>query len=138
MMGYMTNHPTLFHTLTFRDADAGIEFLKSVGFSERQVVRNPDDPNIVEHAQFNWGDCGGVMFGSYRPSETEGYERHVGVGGCYLVVPTDEDVDTAYERALAAGAEGTQPPSDQDYGGRSCTVKDAEGNQYSIGSYAGV
>ena len=29
-------------------------------------------------------------------------------------------------------------PSDQDYGGRSASVADPEGNQYSIGSYAGA
>lgn len=130
--------PTLFHTLSFDDADAGIAFLTALGFTERLVVRNADDPSIVEHAQFRWGDCGAVMFGSARRAdEPDGYERRIGVASCYLVVPTDADVDAAFERAFAAGAKGTQVPADQDYGGRGCTVTDAEGNQYSIGSYAG-
>lgn len=135
--GAMTK-PTLYHTLSFDDADAGLSFLTALGFTERLVVRNTDDPTVIEHAQMTWGDCGGVMFGSARRPDDDGtYERRVGVGSCYLVVASDADVAATYQRALAAGGRGTQPPTDQDYGGRSCTVQDAEGNQFSIGSYAG-
>lgn len=134
--------PTLFHTLSFDDADAGLAFLTALGFTEQLVERNVDDPTTVEHAELVWGDCGGVMCGSARrpgdATEPDGYQRRVGAGSCYLVVASDADVDAVYERALAAGARGTQPPADQDYGGRSATVTDAEGNQYSIGSYAGA
>lgn len=62
----------------------------------------------------------------------------MGVGSCYLVVPTDAEVDAAWERGLAAGGQGSQAPADEDYGGRSCTVRDPEGNQYAIGSYTGA
>lgn len=131
--------PTLFHGLAYRDADAGIAFLKALGFEERLVVRNPTDPSIVEHAQFHWRGSGAIMLGSAeRPdSEDREWERRVGVASCYLVVPTDADVDAAYERALAAGGRSLEEPVDQDYGGRSCGVADPEGNQWSIGSYAG-
>jgi uncharacterized glyoxalase superfamily protein PhnB len=54
------------------------------------------------------------------------------------VVATDADVDDVYARALAAGATEALAPADQDYGGRSATVRDAEGNQWSFGSYAGA
>ncbi len=138
--GGMTK-PTLFHTLSFADADAGIAFLTALGFTKKLVVRNTDDPSVVEHAQFTWGDCGGIMFGSAKRSgegnDSGGWERRVGVASCYLVVDSDAEVDAAYARALEAGGRGTQEPADQDYGGRSCAVMDAEGNQYSIGSYAG-
>lgn len=131
--------PTVFHSLAFRDADAGIAFLTALGFTERLVVRNYTDPSIVEHAQFHWGDCGAVMFGSAQRSNDSGsnWERRVGVASCYLVVPTDAEVDATYERALAAGGTPLEEPADQDYGGRSCGVTDPEGNQWSIGSYAG-
>jgi uncharacterized glyoxalase superfamily protein PhnB len=133
------SNPTLFHSLSFADADAGIAFLKALGFVERLVVRNESDPTVVEHAQFAWGDSGGIMFGSAdRPGDPgSGWERRVGVASCYLVVPTDADVDAVHERALAAGGVSTRAPVDEDYGGRGCVVKDAEGNQYSIGSYSG-
>lgn len=130
--------PTLFHSLAFRDADAGIAFLKALGFEERLVVRNQSDPGVVEHAQFHWGDSGGIMFGSARPDDTgRDWERRVGVASCYLVVGTDEEVDAAHERAVAAGATSTRQPTNEDYGGRGCVVVDPEGNQWSIGSYPG-
>lgn len=134
----MTNN-NLFHCLAFRDADAGIAFLKALGFEERLVVRNESDPRVVEHAQFQWRENGGVMFGSAnRPDDTgNAWERRVGVASCYLVVETDGEVDAAFERALGVGATSTREPVDEDYGGRGCVVVDPEGNQWSIGSYSG-
>jgi len=38
-----------------------------------------------------------------------------------------EDVETAYERALAAGAAAVRPPDDIPYGFRSAIVRDPEG-----------
>lgn len=135
----MTNN-NLFHCLAFRDADAGIAFLTALGFEERLTVRNETDPSVVEHAQFQWNQGGGVMFGSARrPNDTNSdWERRVGVSSCYLVVPTDAEVDAAYERALAAGATSRREPVDEEYGGRGCAVVDAEGNQWAIGSYRGA
>jgi uncharacterized glyoxalase superfamily protein PhnB len=46
-------------------------------------------------------------------------------------------VDRLFERAVAAGATVVRPPTDQDYGGRGCTLRDPEGNQWSFGSYRG-
>lgn len=134
----MTN-PTVFHCLSFRDADAGIAFLTALGFTERLVVRSEADPSLVEHAQFHWGECGAIMFGSAaRANEGDSdWQRSVGVASCYLVVATDAEVDAAYERGLAAGGTSIHPPKDEDYGGRTAAVRDPEGNQWSIGSYAG-
>ncbi|MCH8627522.1 bleomycin resistance protein [Arsenicicoccus piscis] len=132
--------PTLFHSIHFDDADAGLAFLRAIGFEERGVHRDPADPSVVVHAQLSWGGAGGVMCGSAQrsaPAAAGSYQRRVGVGSCYLVVPSDEAVDEVYEKALAAGGSSVMEPEDQDYGGRSATVRDAEGNQYSIGSYAG-
>lgn len=131
--------PTVFHSLSYRDADAGIAFLTALGFEERLVVRNDADPSMVEHAQFHWGDCGAIMFGSAsRTNEGDtDWARQPGVASCYLVVGTDAEVDAAYERGLAAGGTSIQAPTDQDYGGRNAGVRDPEGNQWSIGSYAG-
>lgn len=131
--------PSLFHSLAYRDADAGIAFLTALGFTERLVVRNQADPGVVEHAQFHWGECGAVMLGSaQRPSEPDsGWEPRVGVASCYLVVGTDTEVDEVYARGLAAGGTSLQEPAEMDYGGRGAGVRDPEGNQWSIGSYAG-
>ncbi|MGJ3509189.1 VOC family protein [Enemella sp. A6] len=133
----MTN-PTVWHSLAFRDANAGISFLTALGFEEKLVVRNADHPDVVEHAQFHFGDNGGIMFGSaQRPGGDEGWQRRVGVGSCYLVVDSDAEVDATYRRALDAGGTSLQEPEFVPYGGRSASVADPEGNQYSIGSYRG-
>ncbi|HRW20150.1 MAG TPA: bleomycin resistance protein [Dermatophilaceae bacterium] len=128
--------PQLFHALSFRDADAGLAFLRTLGFTEVLVVRSETDPGVVEHAQLRWRDNGGVMCGSGQRAG-DGWERRVGVGSCYLVVDSDAEVDVVHARALSAGGRSTQPPRDEDYGGRGAAVQDAEGNQYSIGSYPG-
>lgn len=127
---------TLFHTLTFADVQRGIAFLEAVGFRKAAVYTDENDPSIVVHAQYDWRDTGGVMFGSPRERES-GWQDSVGHAQCYCVVETDEEVDRVHAAALAAGATSLQEPVDQDYGGRGCAVRDHEGNQWSFGSYRG-
>lgn len=127
---------TLFHSLAFRDVDTAVAFLHAVGFTEAALHR--DDGGRVVHAQFNWrGDSGGIMFGSAREESDPLWVDSVGHGQCYCVVPTDADVDRVHAAALAAGGTSVREPVDQDYGGRGCTVRDPEGNQWSFGSYPG-
>jgi len=38
-------------------------------------------------------------------------------------------------RAVAAGAASLLEPSEADYGGRHCSLKDADGNHWSFGTY---
>lgn len=54
------------------------------------------------------------------------------------MLAADDEVDATFDRAITAGATPVQAPADQDYGGRSCTVRDREGNQWSFGSYPGA
>ena len=130
-------HTTLFACFAFDDVDRAITFLTAIGFEERLVARDEDDPTVVHHAQFRWRDRGGIMFGSTgRRTPGEGFQD-LGFATAYLVVDRDDEVDDIYAKALAVGATSVLVPEDQDYGGRSATVRDAEGNQWSFGSYAG-
>jgi uncharacterized glyoxalase superfamily protein PhnB len=52
----------------------------------------------------------------------------------YLV---SDDPDGLFERADAAGAEVIRPLRDEDYGSRGFSIRDPEGNLWSIGTYAG-
>ncbi|WP_404373263.1 VOC family protein [Kytococcus sedentarius] len=133
----MTTTPLLFHSLTYADADRGLAFLSALGFAEVLVVRNEADPAIVEHAQLAWREHGGVMLGSVRPDNPHTQQSMVGQARCYLVVPTDADVDATFARAIQAGGTSIEEPSNQPYGGRVATVADPEGNHWSFGSYAG-
>ncbi len=44
---------------------------------------------------------------------------------------------TSCSRATASGARALREPTDEDYGGRDCSLLDPEGNQWSFGSYPG-
>lgn len=127
--------PTLFYCLKYADANAAIDFLTAIGFTEVAVYRNQDDPRRVDHAELHWGKTGGLMFGS---AQDPNCSTEPSGGSCYLVVPTDADVDAAYRRALKAGATSVREPADQHYGGREAGVLDPEGNGFSFGSYPGA
>lgn len=119
----------LWHTLTFRDADAMIAWLSAVGFTEHATYRDESDPAVVVHAEWLWPGGGGLMFGSIRDG---GAVDNVGGSAAYLVT---QEPDAAFDRAVAAGATVLQAMRDQDYGGRGGSVADPEGNHWSFGDY---
>jgi len=105
------------------------EWLEALGFTEHSTYRDERDPSVVVHAEWLWPGGGGIMFGSERD---DGGVHNTGRSSMYLV--TDEP-DAAFDRAVAAGGTVVRKMVDQDYGGRSGTVADPEGNEWSIGSY---
>lgn len=119
----------LWHTMTFRDADAMIAWLSAVGFVEHATYRDETDPGVVVHAEWVWPGGGGIMFGSRRP---EAAVSNVGGSAAYLVT---DDPDLVFQRAVEAGATVLREMVDQDYGGRGGSVADPEGNHWSFGSY---
>ena len=44
----------LWHTLTYTDADAGLAWMKAIGFTEKEVHRDPEDPTVIVHAELLW------------------------------------------------------------------------------------
>ena len=118
-------------TLTYTDADAGIAFMTALGFTEKEIHRDPADASVVVHAQMLWPTGGGVMFGSHRPNPD--WPTQPGQSSAYLVT---ENVDAVFAAAVSAGATALREPRDEDYGGRGATVTDPEGNLWSFGTYA--
>ena len=130
-----TPTPTVFHSLSYDDAPAAIDFLtRAFGFVPKGVYN--DDAGRVMHAQLDWPAGGGIMLGSSRRDDDTWFDS-TGHAACYCVTETDEDVDAVYSQALAAGATSVREPEHQGYGGRGCTLRDPEGNQWSFGSYRG-
>lgn len=125
--------PTVWHSLSYDDAPAAIEFLSTAfGFAVTAVYFADDAQTTVAHAQLDWPPGGGVMLGSApRP---EGWPDTRGHGSAYCVT---DDPDAVYQRALAAGATILREIRDEDYGGRGFVALDPEGNQWSFGSYRG-
>ena len=131
--------PTVFHSLSYADAPAAVEFLAAAfGFVANGVYTDEADTTLIVHAQMDWPPGGGIMLGSSRNrAGDEAWVDSTGRSQCYCVTETDEDVDRIHARAVAAGATSVRAPEDQGYGGRGCTLRDPEGNQWSFGSYRG-
>ena len=117
-------------TLRYRDAASAITFLGD-GLGFRLTARYPEDGDRVDHAELIRGD-GMVMLGSAGAGELN---TPIGGASVYLIVDSDDDVDLLHRQAIEAGAITVIEPRDEDYGGRDASVRDAEGNTWSIGSY---
>ncbi|GGU88351.1 hypothetical protein GCM10010275_25390 [Streptomyces litmocidini] len=128
----MAGTPDICPALRYEDAKAAIKQLtEGFGFTEHAVYEGED--GRVMHAELACGN-GMVMLGS-KGSGTE-FDRLMGDGGPTAVYVRVDDVDEHHARAVARGVEIVMPPTDQEYGARDYTARDAEGNVWSFGTYA--
>lgn len=90
------------------------------------VVERYDGPDgSIGHAEIRIGDSV-VMFGDPMPGDDPM------PASLSLYVDDAAAVDATYQRALDAGAVSLAAPSDQLYGYRAATVRDAGGNRWTI------
>jgi uncharacterized glyoxalase superfamily protein PhnB len=120
-------HPTVFPSLHYDDAQAAIDFLASAFGAERHAVYT-GEAGTVSHAELRFGN-GIVMLGPAR----EGVPATRGKGGGIYVVVDDPDEHCA--RARDAGAEIVRDLNDTDYGSREYGARDPEGNAWNFGTY---
>src|SRR5947207_5381711 len=117
-----------FHTLTpyviVNGAAQFLDFMKNVfGAEERFRVPKPD--GTIMHAEINVGDS------IIELSDAgEQYPAHLAAIHLYVA-----DVDSTYQRALAAGATSLTQPANQPYGDRDDGVTDPFGNRWYIGMH---
>ena len=124
--------PTVFPSLMYRDCPAAMVWLHEVlGFTEHAVYK--DDQGQIMHAEMRFGN-GMIMLGSKKAPGS--LWDDIGPSSVYLTAPDAAAVDTAYARAETHSGEIVSPLKDQDYGSHEFTVKDPEGNMWSIGTYA--
>lgn len=127
--------PTVWPALRYHDAPAAIEFLVEVlGFTKTLVVAGPN--GSVAHAELRWTEGGAVMLGS-TSDPADGVHDMMKPGGSAVYVVSD-DVDAIHAKAVAAGAEITADLHDTDFGSHTFSLRDTEGNAWTIGSYRGV
>jgi len=128
--------PQGYHTLTpymtVRDAARAIEFYKQAfGAVERGVMKGPDDK--IMHAELRIGDSIFMLadefpqYGSMSPLSTGGSGM-----GLHIYV---EDVDSAFDRAVKAGANVDMPVSDMFWGDRYGKLADPFGHKWSIATH---
>jgi uncharacterized glyoxalase superfamily protein PhnB len=123
----------IFPFITYEDAPAAIDWLcRAFGFEPLQVV--PGEHGEIVHAELQLGP-GVVMLSTAKDDRLRMKSaRALGASNQGVAVFVD-DVDARWERALAAGADVVQAIEDAHYGARSFTVRDPEGNLWSIGNY---
>jgi uncharacterized glyoxalase superfamily protein PhnB len=126
--GYRTITPYM----TVRDAARAIEFYKQAfGAEEKGVMKGPDGK--IGHAELRIGDSIIMLgdefpeFGSLSPQSTGG----VGMG-LHIYI---EDVDSAFDRAVKAGATVEMPVADMFWGDRYGKLVDPFGHKWSIGTH---
>lgn len=128
--------PTVWPCVNCIDARATIALLVGTfGFEERLVVADDDDPSVVHHAELVWPEGGGVMLGTAAREGNEYSRMPTGAASCYVV---SSRVDELWQRAVDAGLAVVGELRDEDYGSRGFSVRDAEGNIWSFGTYAGT
>ena len=128
--------PKGYHTITpfmtVRDAARAIEFYKQAfGAKEKGVMKGPDGK--VMHAELVIGDSIIMLadefpeFGSLSPQSTGGSGM-----GLHIYI---EDVDSAFDRAVKAGATVEMPVADMFWGDRYGKLRDPFGHKWSIGTH---
>lgn len=120
------------------DALAMIRFAVDVlGFEEYLVVPDETDPTVIVHSELRWPEGGVVQVGSVRHRPDSPFaELPAGNGSLYVITAEPRAV---YERCVAAGVEIALEPEEPHYdpGGMGFTIRDAERNFWSFGTYAG-
>jgi uncharacterized glyoxalase superfamily protein PhnB len=128
--------PKGYHTITpymtVRDAARAIEFYKQAfGAKEKGLMKGPDGK--VMHAELVIGDSIIMLadefpeFGSLSPQSTGGSGT-----GLHIYI---EDVDSAFDRAVKAGATVEMPVADMFWGDRYGKLRDPFGHKWSIGTH---
>ncbi|MEV4262044.1 VOC family protein [Kribbella sp. NPDC049584] len=123
--------------LHYRDGQAALKFLtEGLGFTVIASYQGAVEGSIA-HAELSWPTGGGIMLGS-ADAKTEPDEFTALTDQRQSVYLVHDDPDSLIGRAIGAGAVVVQGLEDTDYGSRGFTVRDFEGNLWSVGTYAGA
>jgi PhnB protein len=128
--------PEGFHSVTpymiVRNAARAIEFYKQAfGAVEKGVMKSPDGK--VAHAELQIGDSI-IMLGDEFPEMGALSPQATGGAGMGLHIYLD-DVDSAFDRAVKAGAKVEMPVADMFWGDRYGKLADPFGHKWSIGTH---
>ena len=122
-------YPSLSPYISVDGAAAAIDFYtKVLGAKERMRMPGPDGK--IGHAELQIGDSVLMLA---DPWEEGGFLAPQAVGRTSVTLSLYvEDVDSVFERALAAGAKSLRPVENQFYGDRSGQFEDPFGHRWSI------
>ena len=127
--------PEGYHSVTpYIIVDGAEEAIRFYGeaFRATEVLRLPMGDKIG-HAEIRIGDSHVMLSDEWPDMDKLGPKSRGGSTAGLMVYL--EDVDAAFERALAAGASVERPVEDQFYGDRSGTVVDPFGHSWTLSTH---
>ncbi len=117
--------------LTISGAADAIEYYKKA-FGATELFRM-DHQGKVGHAEIKIGDSP-IMLADEFPEMGQVSPKTLGGSPVGIMIYVD-DVDTIFNRAIAAGGEQQKPLQDQFYGDRSGTLKDPFGHVWTVATH---
>lgn len=121
---------SVFPYLRVKGAQSAIDFYSRV-FGAGELFRLVEPNGRVGHCELQLGDIVLMLSEEYPEYGLLGPQAP-GAGGLSIHLHVD-DVDELSARAVAAGATLVNPPADQFYGERSCTIRDPFGHEWLLG-----
>lgn len=118
--------------LRVHNAAEAIDFYARA-FDAQELFRLTEPSGRIGHAEIKLGPAT-VMLSDEFPDGGICGPRSLG-GTTFSIHLHVADVDTAFERAVAAGAAVVRPLQDQFYGERSGTVRDPFGHEWLLGGH---
>jgi PhnB protein len=125
-------YPRVMPYLIVDGATEAIDFYtQALGFSERMRLPGPD--GRIGHAELMLGDDV-IMLADENPEMGIRGPRTIG-GSPVTIQAYVDDVDTTFQRALAAGAKTLREVDDQFYGDRAGQLEDPFGHRWNLATH---
>ena len=128
--------PVGYHSVTayliVRDAARAIDFYKQA-FGATELFRREAPGDKIGHAEIKIGDSHIMLADEYPDMGYKG-PKSIGGSSVSLMIYVD-DVDTVFDRAVAAGGTAKEAVTDKFYGDRMGTVVDPFGHVWHVATH---
>jgi PhnB protein len=136
MAGNVKPIPEGYHSITpylvINGAAKAMAFYQQ-SFGATELARMDGPGGKIMHAEMKFGDSPIMLADEFPERGIKGPQSYGGTPvGILFYVP---DVDTVFNRAIAAGAKVDRPLADQFYGDRSGTLIDPFGHKWTIATH---
>jgi PhnB protein len=119
--------------LVLNDASKALEFYKNAFGAEIHGVHKTPDGKVM-HAELTIGGAR-LMLADEFPDFYSLSAKTLGNSPVVLNLYVDEDVDSLYNQAVAAGATATMPLANQFWGDRYGQITDPFGHRWALGQH---
>ena len=133
MAGTRNLHPIIPH-LVVRNATKALDFYtRAFGAEVKSVHKTPDGARVM-HAELTIGPAR-LMLADEFPGMGSPSPEALGGSPVILNLYVDQDVDSLFNQAVAAGAQVTMPLANQFWGDRYGQLKDPFGHSWALGAH---